>query len=434
MTHSLRGRLFVGLMLMIVATGVGGGTFAFRWSFDEAIEMQDSILTQVGALALSTRFQTDMPVSSSVDAEARVVIEELGNSASGTPDARALWALPDGLHIASRGREPWRILLRTRPDGSRIAVGQPTAIRDEIARDSAVHTILPFAALIPCLMLVVAVVIGQSLQPMVRLAGHLDTRRADDLDRLPLEGTPSELHPFIASINRLLDRIQAMMDQQQRFVADAAHELRTPITALSLQAENLGQVDLPEEGRLRLAVLKDGTRRTKHLLDQLLALARYDATRPPDIGDTALDRCAKDVVADMLPDAASRGIDLGFTVVESVSTRGEPIMIAAVIRNLIDNALRFTPREGRIDVGVCHRGKEAILQVEDTGPGIAPGDLDHIFEPFFRGSRPAGDGTGLGLSIVKRIVDRLGGSVALENVSGAGSSGLRATVRLPAVE
>jgi two-component system OmpR family sensor kinase len=434
MIHSLRARLFLGLTLMILATGGSAGYLTFRWGFDEAIEMQDSLLTQIGAVALNATFRNDMPLRG-VDAEAQVVIEELGSVAHGTTDDRLLWSLPDGLHVASRGGQPWRVLLQTRPDGSRFAVGQPTSIRDEIARDAAYGTLLPLAALIPCLMLIIALVIAQSLRPMIKLAAHLDNRRADDLDRLPLGSTPSELHPFIASINRLLDRIQTMMDQQRRFVADAAHELRTPITALSLQAENLDQVDLPEQSRGRLAVLKEGARRTKHLLEQLLALARYDMNRSPEpLPVTSLDRCAKDVVADLLPEAANRGIDLGFQVIDSVSTKGELVMLAALIRNLIDNALRYTPTGGRIDVGVYREAEHAILQIEDTGPGILPRDLDRIFEPFFRGSRLAEDGTGLGLSIVKRVVDRLGGSVALENISGADSSGLRATVRLPAAD
>lgn len=432
MIHSLRARLFVGLTLMIVATGGSAGYLTFRWGFDEAIEMQDSLLTQIGAVALNATFRNDLPLHGA-DAEAQVVIEELGSVAHGTTDDRRLWSLPDGFHIDSRGGQPWRMLLLTRPDGSRFAVGQPTSIRDEIAHDAAYGTLLPLAALIPCLMLIIALVIAHSLQPMITLAAHLDNRRADDLDRLPLGSTPSELRPFIASINRLLDRIQTMMDQQRRFVADAAHELRTPITALSLQAENLDQVDLPEEGRARLAILKEGARRTKHLLEQLLALARYDMQGSREPRPVAfLDRCAKDVVADTLPEAANRGIDLGFQVIDAVSTRCEPVMLAALIRNLIDNALRYTPPGGRIDVGIYREAEHAILQVEDTGPGILPGDLDHIFEPFFRGSRPAEVGTGLGLSIVKRIVDGLGGSVALENISDADSSGIRATVRLPA--
>jgi two-component system OmpR family sensor kinase len=280
-------------------------------------------------------------------------------------------------------------------------------------------------------MLVIAIVIWQSLRPIMQLADHLDARRADDLHQLSLECTPRELHPFIASINRLLERIHTMVDQQRKFVADAAHELRTPITALSLQAENLDKVDLPEEGHRRLAILRDGARRTAHLLDQLLALARYDIGQPPELAVTALDRCAKGVVAEVLPDATSRGIDLGFEMIQSLSVKADPVMLAAVIRNIIDNALRYTPRGGRIDISIVGDGATAVLQIRDSGPGIPPGDLDRIFEPFFRGSRPAADGTGLGLSIVKRIVDRLNGSVAVENIADECRSGLQVVISLP---
>ena len=173
-------------------------------------------------------------------------------------------------------------------------------------------------------------------------------------------------------------------------------------------------------------------RRTKHLLEQLLALARHEVGPSSEAAVVPLDRIVKNLVADLLPDAARKGIDLGFELIEPIATRGEPVMIETMIRNLIDNAVRFTPQGGRVDIGVYREGEQAILQVEDTGPGILPSDLDRIFEPFFRGSRPTEDGTGLGLSIVKRIVDRLGGSVVLENISGPASTGLRATVRFAA--
>jgi two-component system OmpR family sensor kinase len=175
-------------------------------------------------------------------------------------------------------------------------------------------------------------------------------------------------------------------------------------------------------------------RRTKHLLEQLLALARHEVGAPSEAAVVPLDRTVKDLVADFLPDASCKGIDLGFEIIEPVATRGEPVMIATMIRNLIDNAVRFTPRGGRVDIGVYREGSDAVLQIEDNGPGIPSGDIDRIFEPFFRGSRPSENGTGLGLSIVKRIVDRLGGSVVLENLSSPALTGLRATVRLPILD
>jgi two-component system OmpR family sensor kinase len=432
MTKSLRARLFVGLTAVILLAGCIGGAFTYLWAFDEAIEMQDSILIQIGSLLQNGGVKSDQSLRG-IDVDADVDVTELGAAPHGPAEERRLWSLQDGLHVASRTGQSARVLLRTRPDGSRFAVTQLTDVRDDIASSMALRTLLPIAALIPFLLLVAALVVAGSLRPVVRLAGDLDARRADDMTSLPLAGTPSELHPFIASINGLLERMKLMMDQQRRFVADAAHELRTPITALSLQAENLDPVDLPEQARERLGALKQGMRRTKHLLEQLLALARHEAGPNDEATVVPLDRTAKDLVADLVPDAARKGIDLGFQLIEPIATKGGPVMVATMIRNLLDNAVRFTQQGGRVDVGVYREGNEAVVQIEDTGPGIPSGDIDRIFEPFFRGSRPAEDGTGLGLSIVKRIVDRLGGTVVLENISDRPSKGLRATVRLPVV-
>ncbi|MCK1588598.1 MULTISPECIES: HAMP domain-containing sensor histidine kinase [unclassified Bradyrhizobium] len=233
---------------------------------------------------------------------------------------------------------------------------------------------------------------------------------------LPLADTPNELHPFIAFINGLLERMKLMMDQQRRFVADAAHELRTPITALSLQADNLDPADLPEQARANASARSSrAIRRSKHLLEQLLALARHEAGPNGEATVVPLDRTVKDLVADLVPEAARKGIDLGFQLIEPVAIKGEPMMVATMIRNLLDNAVRLT--RGRVDIGVYRAGKEAVVQIEDTGPGTPSGDIDRIFEPFFRGSRPAEDSIGLGLSIVKRIVDRLGEIIVLENIS-----------------
>ena len=434
MMHSLRGRLFFGLTITIIVAGLGAGALAYDWAFDEAIELQDSILIQIGAVAGAIHVAEASPAGRGVDAEAQVVIEPLDGPGSDTQDGRRLKTLPDGLHTVARNGEPWRVLIRTRAEGSRIAIGQPTAIRDEIARDSALRTVVPLLALIPCLMLIVVFVIRQTLRPVLSLAERLDRRQADQLQRLPLEGTPNELHPFIASINRLLERVQDLVDQQRRFIADAAHELRTPITAISLQAENLDHAELEPESRERLAALRSGTRRTAHLLEQLLALARYDMGGMTGAPATPLDQCTKEVVADLLPLAAERGIDLGFAIVEPILVRGEPTMLAVMVRNLIDNAIRHIPKGGRIDIGIYREETRAILQVEDSGPGIPAADLAKIFEPFVRGRGVAEEGSGLGLSIVKRIVERLNASLSMENIGGTGASGLRVIVTLPALD
>ncbi|MGY3627102.1 two-component system OmpR family sensor kinase [Bradyrhizobium sp. USDA 3686] len=434
MIRSLRGRLFTGLTAIIVLTGAAGGTLAYLWAYNEAIEMQDSVLTQIGAFAMNASTRQSQPVGG-VDAESEVVLLELGPIPRGSADDRRLWGLHDGLNNDVRQGRPARVLLRTRPDGSRFAVAQGDEIRSEIAGDMAIRTLLPIAALVPCLLLVTALVIGRSFRPVVRLAEELDVRRADDLRMLPAESAPSELQPFLGSINGLLERIRAMMEQQRRFVADAAHELRTPITALSLQAENLDPLDLPPAARDRLEALKSGMRRTRHLLDQLLALARQDLAYSEVKETVHLDQIAKTVVADLLAEASAqaRNLDLGFTVAEPVSVSADPVAMVSVVRNLVENAVRYTPDGGGVDVGVYREAGRAVLQIDDTGPGVPPQDIERIVEPFYRGRRPTGDGSGLGLSIVRRVVDRYDGSIEFENLTGD-QTGLRVVVRFPALD
>jgi two-component system OmpR family sensor kinase len=342
MIKSLRGRLFVGLTAVIVLTGAIGGTLAYMWAYNEAIEMQDSVLTQIGTFAINASTRQSQPVNG-VDAESEVVVLELGPTPRGSADDRRLWTLHDGLHNDVRQGRPIRVLLRTRPDGSRFDVAQGDEIRSEIAGDMAVRTLLPIAALVPCLMLVTALVIGRSFRPMFRLAEELDARRAEDMSVLSVAGAPSELQSFLGSINGLLERIRAMMDQQQRFVADAAHELRMPITALSLQTENLDPLDMPTAARDRLEVLKSGMRRTRHLLDQLLTLVRQDLASMEVKETVHLDQIAKGVVADLLAEATARDVDLGFTMAEPVSVSADPVAIVSVVRNLVENAVRYTP-------------------------------------------------------------------------------------------
>jgi two-component system OmpR family sensor kinase len=431
MIRSLRGRLFVGLAAVIVLAGVVGGTFAYVWAYDEAIEMQDSVLIQIGVLALNSPIRQSQPLNG-VDAEAEIGVAELGETPRGPADNRRLWSLQDGLHNDTYQGHPVRALLRTRPDGTRFAVTQRTEIRTELASDMALRTLLPILALIPCLMLVIAIVIGRSFRPMVVLARELDARKPDDIEPLKAAGTPSELQPFLDSINGLLRRIRTMMEQQRRFIDDAAHELRTPITALSLQAENLDLMEMPAASRDRLTALKSGMRRTKHLLEQLLALARHDAETPATTEAVYLDKITKGVVADLLPEAATRDIDVGFTMAETVVVEGTPFFLISAVRNLIENALKFTSDGGKVDIGIYREGETAVVQIEDTGPGIPPSDIDRIFEPFFRSRQAGNEGSGLGLSIVKRIVERYRGSIHIENIAEGDRSGLRVILRLPA--
>jgi two-component system OmpR family sensor kinase len=433
MMASLRARLYAGLAAIILFAGLAAGGTAFRWAYNEAIELQDEVLLQIGALAVSNPIKSGPVMERGIDTDARVIIEELGkllpDVIAGMP--RLPDDLPEGLQTVERGKHSWRILVLSRPEGSRIAVSQSTDYRDEIAHDSALRAILPLAALIPCLMLLVGVVIRYSFRPVARLAAQLDAKQTDHLAKLPAEGMPNELLPFIGSINRLLERISAMFDQQRRFVADAAHELRTPVTALSLQAENLDRVEMPQEGRERVAALKTGIRRTAHLLEQLLALAKYEAGCAPQAPRTPFDDIVKEVVADFMPRAQARSLDLGFQRIDHVSVDADGIALAVLVRNLMDNAICHTPNGARIDVALFRASDHAVLRIEDSGPGIPDAEMLRVFEPFYRGNWSAEEGTGLGLSIVSRVAETFGGSVVLENIVAPNRGGLRVKVRIP---
>lgn len=429
MIGSLRARLFFGMTVVIVLTGAIGGSLAYRWAYGEAIEMQDSVLMQIAAFATTSSLGKSQSISG-IDGDAEVAVVELGTVPRGSVDDRHLWSLRDGLYNESYSETPIRLLLRTRADGSRFAVTQSFRIRSELAENFALRTLMPIATLVPCLMLVTAFVITRSFAPMMHVAAELDAGSSGEPKELAVAGAPSELHPFLRSINGMLRRMHQMMERQQRFIADAAHELRTPITALSLQADNLDPIDMLPAARDRLDALKRGMARTKRLLEQLLTMARQDTDVPVAYERAFLDRIAKEVVADLLPQAAAREMDLGFKTAEAILVEADPVSIASVVRNILENAIKFTPDGGTVDITICREGEWALFKVEDSGPGVPSGDLDRVFEPFFR-SRSTVDGSGLGLSIVKRIVQRYAGSVRLANSQRDGRSGLSVTVKIP---
>jgi two-component system OmpR family sensor kinase len=390
--------------------------------------MQDSLLRQIGSFARNGTFVSGQPLQG-VDADAEITVVELPGSTCSASDLCQLGRRADGLSATSLNGEPVRAFLSARADGRRFAVVQRLAFRQEIASELALRALYPIAASIPCLMLVAGLVIAYSFRPMIAVARDLDARRSDDLTALEFDHTPSELSPFIASLNRLLGRVAQMIERQRGFIGDAAHELRTPITALGLQMENLALVELPAEARGRLTSLKEGMRRTKHLLEQLLALAREDANGAP-LGELkALDRIATEVVANLILLADQTDVDLGFVRLEPVAIRGDSLAISTMLRNLIDNAVRYTPSGGRVDIAVFREGNDAVIQIEDSGPGVLERDIEQLFEPFFRGSEPDGEGTGLGLAIAKRVVLRLGGAIYMEN---GAAGGLCVIVRVPA--
>ena len=315
--------------------------------------------------------------------------------------------------------------------GSRIVIGQQTSVRDEIARDSALRTLLPFVILIPILLLLVGELIRQMLKPVKELANELDTRSQEDLRALSEVHIPNEIRPFVVAINSLLNRVKESMSTQRRFLADAAHELRTPMTALALQAERLDASDMSVQARERLTALKGGLGRSRQLLDQLLSLARSQETVKDPMREVSVRTIYRRVMEDLMPLAQVKGIDLGMVGEQDFSVLTTEVDLRIVVKNLVDNAIRYTPQGGRIDLSVRCLDGRTILQIEDTGPGIAEEERVRVFDPFYRVLGNDEVGSGLGLSIVQSIALRHGANIELAHVNSLEKLGLRVTLSFP---
>lgn len=438
--QSLQVRLSGWIAAVIAVLAIAAGVFSFGMAFQEANELQDDQLHQIAVLANSHNLllspRDDAAIDTEIDPESRVILQVLQPTADTTtkPGSTALNLpvnLPDGIQTVSVNDETWRILVKPLDTGARIAVGQQTSVRNEIARNSAMRTLLPFFVLIPILLLLVSELIRQMFKPVKQLALDLDQRDPQDLREVADQHVPSEIHPFVIAINRLLSRVAQSMAVQRRFLADAAHELRSPLTALSLQAERLASSDLSAQARQRLDALQSGLQRSRQLLDQLLSLARAQESIRDQAATVSVRRLAHQVMEDLMPLAQSKNIDLGMVGEKDAELRVSEIDLMTLLKNLLDNAIHYTPKDGKIDLHIRSFMGKTILQIEDTGPGIPEEERERVFDPFYRILGNDEVGSGLGLSIVKTIADRLGAVVTLQYVNEQKKTGLSVVVEFP---
>ncbi|GAC1536255.1 MAG: sensor histidine kinase [Myxococcales bacterium] len=276
--------------------------------------------------------------------------------------------------------------------------------------------------------------VTRGLSSLRDLSGEVARRTASDLEPLPPHHAPEEVSPLIAAIDQLMSRVRDAIAVQRRFIADASHQLRTPLAVLRTQAESALREREPEAVREALAQLRDHSQATSHLASQLLSLARAEpaADLPVKADLVDLVAVAREACAALVPEALSRKVDLGFEEQGPASMRGQEILVRELIANLVDNALRYAPA-GTITVRVGRPGPGRVsLVVEDDGPGIPPEERGRVFDRFYRIRGTQGDGAGLGLAIVREIARRHGGTVSLSE--GPGGRGLRVEVRFPAAE
>ncbi|WP_347906606.1 ATP-binding protein [Pseudomonas grandcourensis] len=440
LSDSVQVRLSVALSLAILIVAVLAGIFAFVSALDEVHEMQDETLRHVAVLFDRQQMTLHYPAAEKFagdDEESRVIVQYLADSskAVGNNDDSVLplpfpTTLADGLSTLSIAGEDFRALVRTTARGERIVVAQETGVRDKEARESALRSLLPFLILFPVLLLVVSDLVRKLFRPIAILSGEIDRRDKQALHPINEQHLPTEIRPFVVAINRLLARVAQSMETQRRFIADAAHELRSPLTALSLQAERLKATPMPTQAVERLLPLSRGIDRSRKLIDQLLALAAAQSNAERPQATVSVHEIYRQVLEDLLPLAERKHIDIGVESTEDVQVVINEMDLLILVKNLADNAIRYTPSGGRVDLSVEQVQGTVIFQVKDSGPGITADEQMRVFDPFYRSVGTEEAGSGLGLSIVRAIAERTGARVRLGFSDETNKRGLCVSIEL----
>lgn len=340
----------------------------------------------------------------------------------------ALPPQPNGLNVLRFQGAEWHTYT-LREQGLTIQVANTTANRQAMFARIVPWLILPMGLLIALLAGGIWLAVGRSLRPLIALRDEIVHRAPARLQPVATQGLPEELLPLAEALNALLARLDAALRLQRQFIADAAHELRTPLAAVRLQAQLVERAQTPAQREAALAQLIAGVDRAAHLVQQLLDLARLAPETDRAVHTpVALDALARGVVIDFSARAEAAGIDLGLTACETAQVLGRAEALRVLINNLVDNALRYTPTGGRIDVAVSTAAGRAVLLVSDNGPGIPASERERVFDRFYRVAGAPGDGSGLGLAIVREIALQHGGQVHLTDTPGGG---LTVRVELP---
>ena len=436
---SLRARLTAALLLAVLAFAALQAAVTYRTARAETEALFDAQMQRI-ALSLSGSLGAGALSDDAPAAEtpaAREMIIQIWRA-----DGVMLYRSPQGRLLPPQtvigfsdtvaGGEPYRIYaLRTATQV--VQVAQQTEARGRMAGQLALRAVLPVALLAPVLMLIVWWVVGRAIGPIERVRRQVAARRPDDLAPLPTAGLPAEVRPLVGEMNGLLTRLSAAWDALTHFTADAAHELRSPLAALRLQAQSLQRA--PDDATRAIATerLLAGIDRATRLVEQLLALARQEgAGEGAELVSLDLTALARNALADAEPEAARHAIALTLDAPTAhVVLRADEAALAVLLRNLLGNALRHTPPRGQVRVGVREEASVIDLTVEDSGPGIAPDERARVQDRFYRVPGTPGHGSGLGLAIVRAIAERHGAALTLDASPTLG--GLRVMLRWPAV-
>ncbi len=431
--HSLRRRLLWFLLAAISLTALAQALIVYATARSEADEVFDDHMQQM-AMSLRPGLRANGSENYHDDEQYDFVVQ--------------VWTA-DGLRVFQstlRGELPQREapgfsnikvhgttyrVFSMRSGNQVIQVAQDLAARHGMARTLALRTVGPMAVMVPLLMFLVWWVVTGSLAPVARVRSQVGQRQADDLTALSEAGLPDEIRPLVHELNLLFGRVEQAFDAQKSFVADAAHELRSPLAALRLQVQGLGRAGDEETRALAVKRLIAGIDRATRLVEQLLVLARQQAKiaaggRPEPV---SLAQIARSTLVDAVESAQARSIELGLGSSDDGEIPGHADALQVLMRNLLDNAIKYTPSGGRVELDIERRGEQLVLSVADSGPGIPEEDRQRVLDRFYRVPGTETTGSGLGLAIVKSIAEFHGATMTLGQSEELG--GLLVEVRFP---
>lgn len=439
--RSLRTRLLTGVLVAVTLIWLlvaAAGYFKVR---HELAELLDAHLAQSAAMLLAQlgadEDDREAEPAPLVHRYQRQVAFQVWDSSgrlrlsSRSAPAVRLSVATDGFSDSHVNGDRWRVYSLHRPrDGTLIQVGERLAAREHLGAEVAEHWLLPLAVALPLLGMLLILAIGRALQPLSQVSREVAIRDAGNLEPIPTATIPREVMPLVEQLNGLLSRLRATLELERRFTADAAHELRTPLAGIRMQAQVArGTADGGTRSQALAAVLV-GCDRAARLIEQLLTLARLEVLDGGPSGDTVdLARLAREVIGELGAAAHERGVAMVLEAPESVLVPGSEILLRVLLRNLIDNAMRYSPRETRVTVRVQGNGQSACLEVNDEGPGLSPEARIRVMQRFYRVPGNTETGSGLGLSIVARIAELHGASVSLRG--GEAGRGLDVAVDFP---
>ena len=410
--QSLQVRISIALILMFLPLSIIAGAFSYYQTYHEAEELQDDLLRQTAAYINPKT--TDY---TQIGSENHILIQTFGQEDT-VPLSNTLG---EGFHTIKGSvdddddddDDEYRAYIRQTPQG-KIAVLQETEYRDDLAATAAYQSVLPLLIALPLMILLTVWITYRAMRPVKTLSASLGKRRSDDLSPLDGEGVPSEIQGFVTAINQLLQRTGENIRRQQRFIADAAHELRSPLTALSLQAERLTKLPQSDEAREQTGLILQSIQRNRHLLEQLLTHARAQGSETQrNLTDISLQAQFRRVLQELMPLALNKQQDIGVAVENDLRIRADDTEIYTLIKTFTDNAIRYTPAGGRIDIGFSETPTTLTIWVEDDGPGIPAAERSRVTDAFYRILGTEQQGTGLGLSIADAIAKRYGGKLIL---------------------